>query len=52
MEPLVMEMPQNIQDEATYISENFGVAFPVALETAMANAEKAAKSKKKKRVSR
>jgi hypothetical protein len=46
-----MEMSQNIQDEAAYISESFGVPFTTALEITLANAQKAAKTKKgKKRV--
>jgi hypothetical protein len=51
MEPPPMEMSQNIQDEAAYISESFGVPFTTALEITLANAQKAAK-KGKKRVDR
>jgi hypothetical protein len=47
-----MEMPQNIQDEAAYLSENFAIPYTTALEVTLANADKAAKTKKKKRVGR
>ena len=53
MEPPPMEMSQNIQDEAAYISESFEVPLTTALEITLANVQKAAKTKKsKKRVDR
>ncbi len=45
-----MEMPQNIHDEAAYISENFGVPLTTALEITLEKAKKDAR--KKKRVDR
>jgi antitoxin component of RelBE/YafQ-DinJ toxin-antitoxin module len=41
-----LEIPQNVQDEATYISENFGVTLATAVEIALS------KIRKKKRVDR
>jgi antitoxin component of RelBE/YafQ-DinJ toxin-antitoxin module len=46
MEPLPMEIPQNVQDEATYVSESFGVPLTTAVEIALS------KKKAKKRVDR
>jgi hypothetical protein len=46
-------MSQNIQDEAAYVSESFGIPFTTALDIILANAKKAAKTKKAtKRVDR
>jgi hypothetical protein len=48
MEPLPMEMPQNIQDEAAYISENFGIPYTTALKVTLEKAKMADKAKKKR----
>lgn len=38
-----MEITQNIQDEATYISESFGVPLTTAVEIALSKVKKAKK---------
>jgi hypothetical protein len=43
-----MEMPQHIDDEAAYISENFGIPLILALEVTLERTKKAAKAKKKR----
>jgi hypothetical protein len=49
MEPLPVEMPQHIDDEAAYISENFGIPITTALEISLEKAKRKAKAKAKKR---
>jgi hypothetical protein len=44
----MMEMPQHIDDEAAYISENFGIPFTTALKITQAAAKKSEKAKAKK----
>jgi antitoxin component of RelBE/YafQ-DinJ toxin-antitoxin module len=45
---LPMEMHPNVQDEAAYISENFGIPISTALELTLEKAKKATKAKKKR----
>jgi hypothetical protein len=45
-------MSQTIHDEASYISESFGIPFVIALEVTLANASKAAKTNKTKKGSK
>jgi hypothetical protein len=45
-------MSQNIYDEASYISESFGIPYITALEVTLANANKAAKANKTKKGSK
>jgi hypothetical protein len=48
-----MEMSQNVQDEAAYISQSFGVPLTTALEVTLAVAQRVGDTKKsKKRVDR
>ena len=42
------EMPQHIDDEAAYISENFGIPFTRALKITQDAAKKSEKAKGKK----
>jgi hypothetical protein len=44
----MMEMPQQVDDEAAYISENFGVPFTTALKITRDAAKKSEKAKAKK----
>jgi hypothetical protein len=46
-------MSQTIRDEASYISESFGIPYTTALNITLANAQKAARKKKNdKRIDR
>lgn len=44
----MMEIPQHVDDEAAYISENFGVPFTIALRITQDTAKKAEKAKAKR----
>lgn len=44
-----MEMPQHLDDEAAYISENFGIPITTAVQISLESAKRKAKAKAKKR---
>ena len=44
-----MEMPPHIDDEAVYISENFGIPITTAIEISLEKAKRQTKAKAKKR---
>ena len=46
--PTHIEMPQNVQYDAAYISENIGIPISTARELTLEKAKKAAKAKKKR----